>query len=160
MLASKTHAARAEEIFLAGLIHDLGILVQRQAYPDKLAATVSTVEQTGRNYLEVEAEILIADHQAFGEALAAKWRFPQSLQAILGHHHTPNELSDELYQLVSMIRLADVACCQLEYGFPMSCYGQTVDTPMIVAAGTTQEIYDEAVAGLPEAVAEAESIMS
>lgn len=149
-----------DEVFLAGLIHDLGILVERQIYADKLTTVVSTVEQTGQPFCAAETEVIGADHQAFGEALAAKWRFPESLQAVLGYHHAPDGLADELYQLVSLVRLADVACCQLQLGFPLTCSGEAVDAAMLAAAGIDRVNLDESLDQLPEALKKAESILT
>ena len=70
--------AGQDEMFLAGLIHDLGLLMERQAFPEELNTIVSKVSAGEGTFLEMERAVLGATHQDFGDGLTTKWEIPQA----------------------------------------------------------------------------------
>jgi HD-like signal output (HDOD) protein len=106
-----------DEVFLAGLIHDIGVLVERQAYPDKLSQVIARCSAQEGTFRDLETEVIGADHQVFGEALTTKWKFPRHLRAAVGFHHCPEKLSPELQKMGYTIQVADILCCQQQMGF-------------------------------------------
>lgn len=111
------HPVMVNEVFVAGMIHDIGTLVERQVYPDQFAEVVDRSMETGQDFLECERENVGADHQAFGVGLTTKWKFPHRLRAAVGFHHNPKDLNAELRNIATLIQLADVLCCQDKTGF-------------------------------------------
>src|SRR5262245_13482371 len=111
--ATARHLARemklpfADEAFLAGMIHDIGILVSLQTFPEKLQQTCEKVKATGANFCETEREIVGVDHQMLGGAIAEQWKFPRSCQLVAGHHHEPTILSDINRTMVTLVFAAD-----------------------------------------------------
>jgi HD-like signal output (HDOD) protein len=150
----------AEEAFLAGLIHDLGLLVERQAFPDQLAQVIQTASQGGRNFCQIETEIIGTDHQMLGSALAAKWKFPRGLQVVLGYHHTIENLSEEMRLLPVMVYVADVLCCHERIGFPATAEGQPLDDIMLDSIGLNQVEFDNVRSALPEQMQIAEAMLT
>ena len=109
-----------DEMFLAGLIHDLGLLLERQAFPDKLAEVVRRCAAGEGHFLDLERDIIGATHQDFGEGLTTKWKFPRHLRAAVGFHHSPETLATELQRVGMLIHCADILCCQEELGFSLT----------------------------------------
>jgi len=98
-----------EEIYLAGLLHDIGFLVLdyidpplSNAFHARLSATPgSTVE-------EIEAEMLETSHGELGAELGRHWNLPESIVAVLNYHHTPGDPRAAAGQpLVEMTCLAE-----------------------------------------------------
>ncbi len=116
-LLAEKGIGRGEEAFVAGLVHDMGLLVEFQLFPEKLKAVVEHCEGTGGDFLAAERDTIGADHQTFGAALAAKWKFPPGLRSAISHHHNPESLKPELRTLVTVVQVADAICCQNEIGF-------------------------------------------
>ena len=148
-----------EELFLAGLIHDLGILVERQAFGDRFLPVVETCAKSPRDLREVEVEKLGADHQDFGMGLGSRWKFPKHLLSAMGYHHNPEPLTETESRFVSYIQLADVLCCQENIGFSLSCAGQELPPGLLNACKLSQEQVDEIRETLPEDTASAESTL-
>jgi len=123
--------AGLDEVFLAGLIHDIGILVERQAYPELLGDVMTKCVAGEGTFRDLELSILGADHQAFGDALTTKWKFPRHLRAVVGFHHCPERLSAELQKLGHIIQAADILACQEKLGFYHTCEGQQVTPEML-----------------------------
>ena len=148
--------ANLDEFFVAGLIHDLGILIERQAFPEKLGEVCDRCAAGEGTFLELEAEIIGADHSQFGEALTTKWRFPRHLRAVIGFHHRPHDLSPELQRLGNLIHLADVLCCQEGMGFVQTAAHQEITEELLDALGLTveqlTEVRDQLVEELDDAL--------
>ena len=77
----------SEEVFLAGLLQDIGMLALDKLQPEFYKEL--GVNQSDHNMLqELEREKLGADHAAIGGWLLQKWNLPESLQyAVAGSHN-------------------------------------------------------------------------
>ncbi len=112
----------ADEAFLAGLIHDIGIMVEVQALRHELVSVFEEMTFDDDNnptcdMREIEARILGADHQAFGAGLCEAWKFPQSFTYVTEHHHNPMELPEPNRTLTSIVYVADRLAGAADYGF-------------------------------------------
>jgi HD-like signal output (HDOD) protein len=130
-LALTTKSGRADEAFLAALIHDIGLLVTLQARPGELRAICDiALERDGgeRDFCALERRIIGFDHQALGMGLAARWRLPRSCQLVAGHHHEPATMGlDTNRSLVTLVRVADTLCCHAGHGFSLTALHQPLD---------------------------------
>lgn len=96
---------RAHELLLAGLIHDIGIIVEAYAFPGQLGEIIDEVSD-GVNILEAEREIIGTDHQELGGALLNSWGLSREFRAVAGFHHNPETVANELRPIVSIVHLA------------------------------------------------------
>ena len=78
IIAQGNRRNAVDEAFLAGLVHDVGILVELQHDRARFAEAIA-LAATGRDLRECEREVLGEDHEAFGSALCEHWKFPSSL---------------------------------------------------------------------------------
>jgi HD-like signal output (HDOD) protein len=147
-----------EESFLAGLIHDLGLLVVRQVFPRKMADVLSRLKMSKSTFIELENEIIGADHQTFGMALATKWRFPRPICAAIGYHHAPGGLAAEYRELPMLVYVADHLACKAGIGFSATGRNQTFDSQIMDALHITEANIEQIEAALPEQVSAAEAI--
>ncbi|MHC4696048.1 MAG: HDOD domain-containing protein [Planctomycetota bacterium] len=144
------HPGMPDEVFVAGLIHDIGTMVARQAFPDQFGEVINRCAAGGINFLECERQIMGADHQAFGVGLTTKWKFPRHLRAAVGFHHNPENLSVELQNIATLIKMADVLCCEEEIGFYLTARGSAITEEMFDTLGITHEQFEEIRTNLPE----------
>lgn len=160
MISSAQGRPNVEESFLAGLIHDIGLLVERQVFPKQLANAVARHRQQSGNYCEIEQAIIGADHQAFGMALATKWRFPSALCTAIGYHHKPLELASTNQELSIAVHIADVLACRQQIGFSMTAANEEYTDEMLERLNLDATAIEDIVDKLPEQVALTESIFS
>src|SRR4051812_24464498 len=57
-LAKQLKVPLGDEAFLAGMIHDVGILVELQAFPEKLRQVCDAVQANGESFVDVERRII------------------------------------------------------------------------------------------------------
>lgn len=157
-LLANEGTGHAEEAFVGGLVHDMGLLVEYQLFPEKLQETIHRVIDKPQDFLAVEREIIGADHQQFGNAIATKWKFPIGLRACIAYHHTPDTLQPEHHKVVQTIRVADTICCQNEMGFPLTAAHQEVTEADLKEIGLTEAQVGLVLEALPERIAETEAI--
>lgn len=149
-----------EESFLAGLIHNLGLLVVRQAFPKQLSQVLTLHQHTGRSFSDLEVEIIGADHQAFGMALATKWRFPAPLCTAIGYHHKPLTVAPASRELPCLVGVAAFLARQSQMGFHQAATHFECTEGHLAAIKLTQSDVEGVVAKLPEQVSLTESIFN
>lgn len=139
-----------DEAFLAGLIHDVGLLIQLQLSPEKLAEVCQKVRDSGQAFIDVEQEVLGMDHQQLGAALAQQWKFPRSCQIAAGKHHSLPDVSGESNQLQAIIHIADTLACQSRIGFFLTGMQQQIDEKTLRSLGINPADVEELRKKLPE----------
>jgi putative nucleotidyltransferase with HDIG domain len=98
-----------EEVFLAGLLHDIGFLVLDYLAPrlsDKFHATLAA--DPTRSVEELEAAMLEMSHCELGAELGQRWGLQESVIAVIRYHHQPDNPQAAIGQpLVKMVNLAE-----------------------------------------------------
>ena len=70
MLAEKTGRVLADEAFLAGMIHDIGITIEIQTRPQKFTELTELLSrEQSLTFRQLEQQVLGATHESFGAAL-------------------------------------------------------------------------------------------
>jgi HD-like signal output (HDOD) protein len=98
-----------EKLYLAGLLHDIGILVNSLLYPEEFQRVLRQAEASETPLSEVEREILGFTHCESGRVLADLWKLPADIaDTIEFHHHPSRDHPDE--EITCIVYLADVLC--------------------------------------------------
>ena len=104
LLSDKAGLRLPDEAFLAGLIHDLGIMVEVQARRAKFVEVIDSLSGSeDRTLRTAESEALGANHEQFGAGLCKQWKFPVSFQYVTGFHHHPWDLQDNRSTLTELV---------------------------------------------------------
>lgn len=162
MICDRLRLGLPDEAFLAGLIHDIGIMVEMQAHRDKLIECVETLGidgdgAPGRDMREAEHELIGADHCMFGSALCETWKFPKSFGYVTGCHHAPLDLPAGSRMLAAIVYVADRVAARAGFGFRLDLPSLDCDPEILGELGLTPTLLDELVAGLPAAYEEVEA---
>lgn len=86
-LAKKTRAAKPEDAFTAGILHDIGRLVLRQCMPNEFLAAVTEARAGTVDLHVAERETTGYSHDEIGSALGERWKFPPHLVDAVRCHH-------------------------------------------------------------------------
>jgi putative nucleotidyltransferase with HDIG domain len=116
--ARKVGYADTEQAYLAGLLHDLGLIVELTSFPKEFEAVAHAAFQQRSPLHEVERVILGLDHCVIGAMLAEHWALPLEQQEVIRWHHDV-EKATMARALVSIVNLSDILCRMrnLGYGF-------------------------------------------
>lgn len=86
LVARRIEPALAEEAFICGCIHDIGILVLDNFYT-KEYAKVFQATAAGEEIIHAEHQWLEIDHCVAGEMIARVWNFPDRYCETIAKHH-------------------------------------------------------------------------
>lgn len=150
---------RPDEAFLAGLIHDVGLLAERQALSDKLAEVLRRCGQGYGELTYLERELIGATHEEIGEALTENWKFPTALRAAIGAHHHPETLPIGTRTMGLIVGCADILCCREGFWLEGLATCREVSPEMLDALRLTRDDLKGVLDVLEAQVAEAEAVL-
>jgi putative nucleotidyltransferase with HDIG domain len=94
----------SDEVFTAGLLHDIGKLAGGCFIPESISDSVR--ESQKRNVPFFKGEQLETSHTTIGWILAKKWNFPEELCDAIAHHHDI-AIDTGNRKVVSLVHMAD-----------------------------------------------------
>jgi HD-like signal output (HDOD) protein len=95
--------------YLAGLLHDLGIIVNLWVLPKEFCAAFQYANAEGIPLHEAEQTVLGFTHCESGRLLAERWELSADLTEVVALHHAP-EQSLNHSGLVALVELSDLLC--------------------------------------------------
>jgi len=101
------------EAFVAGLLHDIGILILHQHFRREFQEILQLQQKEGIPYLEAEEHVLGTTHAEVGSWLAERWNLPNQLVEAIAYHHNPDEAQYNP-KLVTLLHFADVFSMRLQ----------------------------------------------
>ena len=106
-LARVLQLPEPEEMFTAGLLHDIGKIAEYWYFKDDYIRLVDLAAERRVPLFKIEREELGFTHAQVGRLLAERWRFPARLVQAIGSHHSPSSAS-AFQQETGLIHLADI----------------------------------------------------
>jgi len=104
-----------EKAYLAGLMHDLGYVVNLVLLPQQTKAALDKGLETGAFMAESEYQALGFTHCQTGEVIGRKWKFAEDLiEVMLCHHNASAAVLNPA--LVAIVALADRLCRSANLG--------------------------------------------
>jgi len=105
-----------EEVFLAGLMHDIGKCVLALKFPEAYGTLLRRVNGEGGDGLSMELDTFGFDHAMVGEALVRSWNIAEGVEAVVRWHHDPLQAPAEHRRLVAAIALGNQMAIDLQVG--------------------------------------------
>ncbi len=129
-LARKLNYAEPERAYLAGLVHDLGILVNMLLMPREFSQVFKIAAESQRPLRDVELEQLGISHEITGDLLATQWHLFDYLSEVMRRHHDVEKATLEPV-LTAIVNIADLLCrtSSLGYGYEESIAITLQDEP-------------------------------
>jgi HD-like signal output (HDOD) protein len=117
-LARKINLNNPGKAYLAGLLHDLGIIVNLWVLPKEFQIAYEMAKEEGIPLHEAEQRCMGFTHCESGRLLAERWELGPDLMEVVEHHHSP-EAASQSAGLVAIVHIADLLCRMsgLNYGY-------------------------------------------
>lgn len=109
MLAMRLRFHNFEDMFLAGLLHDIGIILIDQHFHESFVRVIQSIKD-GTTLVEIEKGILGFAHTELGEAVGVQWGFPDATRAAIRYHHQTASYRGEHLALVRCVEVAHLIC--------------------------------------------------
>lgn len=106
-----------EELFLSGLLHDIGQLFWLRYFPEDLARVFAYAESRSMTVLAAERKLLKTTHTRLGKMIAHHWNLPRSYVEVIACHHDLN-MSNGQSLACLVVNVADVMAHALELAGP------------------------------------------
>ncbi len=96
----------AEDLFICGVIHDIGKVVLWDFFPDIYMPFMLNPNLSSYPGTDEEKEYMGVSHEDVGRALAYSWKLPEPLKDVIACHHNPSLKLES--DLVMLIHIADI----------------------------------------------------
>ena len=117
MICRREFGERGENAYAAGLLHDIGIIVENQFLEKEFIDILHKTEQEKINLSKAESEVLGYTHTDIGKMLTEHWSFPEELVVAIGNHHNPDKAPQEFSKFASTLYIADYLCQERGIGY-------------------------------------------
>lgn len=95
-----------ENLFIGGVIHDIGKIVLWKFFPDIYIPIMLNPEVGSHISVSDEKKFIGTSHVEVGRAIAEHWQLPETLKNVIAFHHNPTLKQES--DLVMMIHIADI----------------------------------------------------
>lgn len=149
-----------DELFLAGLMHDIGIMIEMQSdYSEFVKIIDLLAREPNKTFREAEQQILGATHEQFGACICREWHFPPQFELITRFHHAPLQLPEHVRPLPAVIHAADILSTHCSNGYARTVETDTIDPDVLRAINLTEANISELKESLPELIQEAQQLL-
>lgn len=115
LLARYARHEDREEVFVAGLLHDVGKLVLFRVATKDFLTVLETTRHEDIPVRAAEQRVLGFAHDQVGRMLAERWKLPVRLSEAIGFHHRP-ELAQIAKREAAIVHAADILARALGLG--------------------------------------------
>ncbi|NUQ65991.1 MAG: HDOD domain-containing protein [Pirellulales bacterium] len=109
LIAETCRKAPPREAYLAGLLHDLGLILMDQYLHKPFCEVVDTLTEDA-SVCQIEQEVLGFHHAELGAFVTSRWNLPEQLSTAIRWHHQPEEYEGEHREMVYVVSLANFFC--------------------------------------------------
>lgn len=109
LIAKRRRLSNFEDAFLAGLLHDIGIILIDQYSHQRFREIIGRLDQ-GRLLTELERKVLEFDHCQLGAEVARLWNFPENVRAAIAQHHNGAMYRGEEVHIIRCVAVANLIC--------------------------------------------------
>ena len=105
LIVQHTAVEYGEGAFVAGLLHDIGMLVVALSLSPQYLEIQDLVQAGGHGNEEAEMTVLGLNHSDYSAATLQKWNLPPAIQTAVRFHHNPDESTEDAAKGLTLSRV-------------------------------------------------------
>lgn len=149
-----------QNLYLAGLLHDIGILIYDQFFHDDFIKIVNYASTNEKTFLAAEETVAPKETHAFiGGALIELWRLTYPVIGSVRYHHLPMRAPENLKKMVAVVYLAEYILCNSNIG-SFEGHIREIDGSVKEFTGITSDLLDALYLKAGEETGKVESFLS
>ena len=126
ILAAQKNFGQTEQLFVSGLLHDLGRLILYLYFADESRNMLSRARKNKKLLYEEEHDYLGCDHAQVGKQLMDQWKLPLILENNVLYHHNPSEAQQPIP--AAIVHLSDMIVNSIGIGSSGEKFVPPLDT--------------------------------
>jgi len=156
MISERIFGQKGEDVFLCGILHDIGMIVEDQVAQDLFLQTCKACQSESGQITEYEREIIGTDHCAIGYELAGDWKLTLEIQkGIRDHHKTLKSVSPS--SITGIVQTAEYIVSRSGYPAIPGMEG-TLSPPLTAHIQDNIKEYKTLVRDLPDEMSKAREL--
>lgn len=155
-LASALGMPNTERFFVAGLLHDVGLLLFILRAPDRVRLVLAILRESREPISSAERRVMGASHAAAGAALLSNWGLPESLVNAAACHHEPSQAINP--RDVAIVHAADFLADAMGYGTGDQAALMPLDTAAFALLSAPPGVAHQVAARVADQLVQLESI--
>ena len=109
LIAMRRKIHNFEDAFLAGLLHDIGIVLEDQHMHPAFCTVILSLDKN-KSLVETERSHLGFDHTTLANKVVEGWCFPEVLKAAIRFHHVSVNYRGDHIDIVRCVEVANLIC--------------------------------------------------
>ena len=126
ILAAQKNFGQTEQLFVSGLLHDLGRLILYLYFTEESRNMLSRARHNNRLLYKEEHDYLGCDHAQVGKQLMDQWKLPLVLENNVLYHHNPSEAQQPIP--AAIVHLSDIIVNSIGIGSSGEKFVPPLDT--------------------------------
>ncbi len=141
LVAGQCHVLHSERLFVAGLLHDVGMLVMMNREPELVKQALAESASGEKEQYQAEIELFGFDHAEVGGVLMRQWNIPEALCETVTCHHDIGKAEDARLD-AAIIHIANVIANRSELEDDYEGPLPQVDPQAWEITGLNEEVMD------------------
>ncbi len=129
----------AEDVFMAGLFHDVGKLFLAANLPQLYLEAIKQHVQGGRTLVDAEMSLFGSSHAEVGAYILALWGVSDPVVEACAFHHVPSQTSERSFGPLAAVYVANWIHNECVQQYP-GAHAQAIDSAFIVRLGLGQKL--------------------
>lgn len=159
LLATKMFYPNSEEVYLMGLLHDIGKVILNQYAAEEFNKVVELYNKGGLAFHEAEQQVLGFDHGEIGSAVCQKWNLSDDIVETIRCHHRPEKASP-LNLSVHMVHIANIIVTIMGIGIGIGGINQQISEKSLSALNLKEEDISMLMMGIMDELENDETLVS
>lgn len=117
MIYRREFGLPGENVYAAGLMHDIGIIAIDQFLQEPFRRTLILAKEKRIPLSQAEREIIGFTHADVGRAIGANWNLATEITVPIGYHHSPMLAEESFLRLAATLFVSEYYCHTNKFGF-------------------------------------------